>query len=345
MSAVPKAVLYHFPYSIWSAVARLAIEEKGYAAEEIDLKVVDLTKGENYDPTFLRLNPKATVPTLVVPLSNTLSEEVDSRYKAITESIAIVEFLDKSRSFLSKTHTTSAAPAPALTPATIAATSIAKTIISDILHSQEASPKRLTFNNARDAASLRQLAKDRQHVVRGRQAALKKNITEGESGAVQVSEKTKSFWAEKMLETEALLSVLEAAEKAEEDLSEAEKQARLAFFQTGRQAWEIDLPKVLIRLSKEMIGPYSLGDQFSIADLHLAAWFTRVAKLCGVSGSDDGKTAVEKIESYIGVGAFLARDYSADMTRRGEKVAKLGVFWESVKGRESWQKIYGAGVF
>lgn len=43
-------------------------------------------KGENYDPTFLRLNPKATVPTLIVPLSNTLSEEVDSRYKAITES-------------------------------------------------------------------------------------------------------------------------------------------------------------------------------------------------------------------------------------------------------------------
>jgi hypothetical protein len=48
--------------------------------------ILSAAKGENYDPTFLRLNPKATVPTLIVPLSNTLSEEVDSRYKAITES-------------------------------------------------------------------------------------------------------------------------------------------------------------------------------------------------------------------------------------------------------------------
>lgn len=61
-----------------------------------------LGKGENFDPTFLRLNPKgmsqvlcvdrqynpftATVPTLVVPLQKTLSEDVDSRYRAITDT-------------------------------------------------------------------------------------------------------------------------------------------------------------------------------------------------------------------------------------------------------------------
>jgi glutathione S-transferase len=43
-------------------------------------------KGENFDPTYLRLNPKATVPTLVVPLEKTLSGDVTSRFKAITET-------------------------------------------------------------------------------------------------------------------------------------------------------------------------------------------------------------------------------------------------------------------
>lgn len=345
MSALPKAVLYHYPVSIWSAVARLALEEKGYAPEEVDLKVVDIWKGENYDPTFLRINPKATVPTLVVPLSNTLSEEVDSRYKALTESTAIVEFLDKSRSFLSKTHTTSAAPAPALTPATVAATSIGKVIINDIVHSSEANPGLLRYNNARDEASLRQLAKEVLHIQQAKQSALKKYIAEGESGALQVSEKTKKFWADKLESVESALLVLEAAEKPQDSLSESEKQARASFLQTGKEAWETNLPKVLTRLSKEMIGPYALGDQFSIADLHLAAWFTRVAKICGATVSDDGKTVVDKIESYIGIGAFIPKDYSPDVTRRSEKVAKLAVFWDSLKGRGSWQKLYGEGLF
>lgn len=106
MTAIPKAVLYHYPGSVWSAVGNILLypsyrlfahcvqldwhckdaglrffwqilnvysEEKGYAPDEVDLRVVDLglycahyfysritifpAKGENYDPTFLRLNP------------------------------------------------------------------------------------------------------------------------------------------------------------------------------------------------------------------------------------------------------------------------------------------------
>lgn len=83
----------------------------------------------------------------------------------------------------------------------------------------------------------------------------------------------------------------------------------------------------------------------SIADLPLAAWFTRLALLCGAVVGDDGKTVVDKIESKVGIGAFLARDYSADAARRSEKVAKLGVFWDVLKTRPSFQKTYGAGLF
>ena len=59
-TGIPKAVLYYYPASIWSAsgvylppfnvpailtirfLVLLALEEKGYAPEEYDLKIVDL---------------------------------------------------------------------------------------------------------------------------------------------------------------------------------------------------------------------------------------------------------------------------------------------------------------
>jgi len=279
-------------------------------------------------------------------LSNTLSEDVDSRYKAITDSIPIVEFLDKSRSFLSKTHTTSNAPAPALTPATIAGATIAKTII-DIVHSAEAHPGVMRFNNARDDASLRVLAKGFLHVIQDKVGALKKLLAEAESGVIQASEKTKKFWENTLATLEPFLKVLGVAEKPLEELTETEKQERVAFCQVGKQAWEVNLPKVLASLSKEMVGPFALGDQFSTADLHLAAWFTRVAAHAGATTGDDGKTVVEKVEKLIGVGATVfPRDYSSsEQDRRGEKQAKLGVFWDALRERDSWQKIYGAGPF
>lgn len=62
-------------------------------------------KGENFEPTYLRLNPAGTsftihplctthsqrgvpgtVPTLVVPLDKTISPEIESRYKAIQDT-------------------------------------------------------------------------------------------------------------------------------------------------------------------------------------------------------------------------------------------------------------------
>jgi hypothetical protein len=86
MSNIPKAALYYSPISVWSAVTRLALEEKGYGDDEIDLRVVDIEKGENYDPTFLRLNATASVPALVVPYENSLTEDVAShRYKSLAD--------------------------------------------------------------------------------------------------------------------------------------------------------------------------------------------------------------------------------------------------------------------
>lgn len=53
--------LYHGRTSVCSVKARLALAEKGV---DFDSKLMTL-RGDQYDPTYMRLNPNAVVPTLV----------------------------------------------------------------------------------------------------------------------------------------------------------------------------------------------------------------------------------------------------------------------------------------
>ncbi|KAF5385320.1 hypothetical protein D9615_001504 [Tricholomella constricta] len=310
-SGIPKAVLYYSPVSVWSAAVLLTLEEKGYGADEIDRKQVDLTIGENYDPTFLRLNPKATVPTLVVPMQKTLTEDVESRYKALTETQPIIEFLDKSRSTISRTHTTSTAPAPALAPATIAFASKTKTII-DVIHSEDANPNHLAYTNARDDTALRTLASETLPALTGKQKSLARYITDAEQEKIHVSEKTKAFWRDKKAAVDVLLEVVENADKSEAELDTDAQAKRAEFYTEARHAWGVALKDVLIKVDNEHVGPYTLGDQFSIADLHLASWLARLVRLAGGAYVDDGDTAIGKLEAHIGGSFALAKDFPVE---------------------------------
>ncbi|KAF9535453.1 hypothetical protein CPB83DRAFT_888166 [Crepidotus variabilis] len=349
MPDLPKAALYYSPISVWSAVVQIAVEEKGYSPDELDFRIVDLAKGENFDPTFLRINPKATVPTLVVPYENALTEADDSRYKALTETKTIIEFLDKSRSALSHTHSTSTAPAPALTPATIAGANICKTIIDEVLHSNEANPNTLRYVNARDDATLRALAKDTLPNLLERQKALSSYLSQSEKGEIKVSDKVKKLWLEKLDATNVMVTVLVDAEKKVEELDEKAQANRIAFFKTAKQAWETNLGGMLTLLSKTMVGPFACGDQFSTADLHLTGWFTRIVKLVGGTASDDGNAVVKKLEDHIGGGFKLTKEHLTEQPRRDtpkpDKQARLAVFWDAVKERRSWKKIYMDGLY
>jgi len=277
----------------------------------------------------------------------------------------IVEFLDKSRSAISQTHSTSSAPAPALTPATIAASTTCRIIIDDILHANTANPNTLRYVNARDDASLLALAKEVLPSLQTRQATLVGYVTQAEKGEIRVSDKVKKLWAEKLEATNLILAVLLAAEKPESALDEQAKANRLAFFKTARQTWETNLGGMLTQLNKEMVGAYTLGaqlflclwtsfhpfvtgDQFSIADLHLAGWLTRIVKLAGGTASDDGNTIVKKLEDHIGVGFKLPRDFVADQAKRDggkDKQSKVAAFWDAVRERPSWRKVYAEGLF
>ena len=72
--------LYHHGSSVCAAKVRFTLAEKGLAW---DGHYLDILKGEQFDPGYLKLNPKAVVPTLVH----------DGR--VIVESTVICEYLDE----------------------------------------------------------------------------------------------------------------------------------------------------------------------------------------------------------------------------------------------------------
>ncbi|TFK46409.1 hypothetical protein OE88DRAFT_1707598 [Heliocybe sulcata] len=59
-----QATLYTFGMSVWAAVPELALAELGYTDEQVASKIVNLAEGENFKPSFLKLNYKGTLPTL-----------------------------------------------------------------------------------------------------------------------------------------------------------------------------------------------------------------------------------------------------------------------------------------
>jgi hypothetical protein len=156
---------------------------------------------------------------------------------------------------MSHTHTTSAAPAPVLSPATVAMSSTAKIIIA-LLHSAPASPELLFYFNARDLSTFRTVALSVTAFLKGRKDALERYLTEDESKEVRVSEKTKTFWLEKKSTTEDLLSAINDADKSD---SEPGRKACEVYFEKTKAAWEVGLALVLNKLCKEFVGPFALG--------------------------------------------------------------------------------------
>lgn len=280
---------------------------------------------------------------------------MESRYKAITDTEAIIAFLDKSRSIMSHTHTTSAAPAPALSPATVALSATAKSIIA-LVHSSPASPELLFYFNARDSTTLKTVSPSVSTFLKGRKTALERYLAENETNEISVSEKTKTFWQEKKNTTVELLVALDSADKSESDLSDEGKKARNEYFESTRAAWELGLALVLNKLSEELVGPFTLGEQISIVDVHVAAWLHELVTLSGGDARDKGIDAISKLEEHVGGGFALAKGAvpAAPATPRPSSnpitsgtatetatAAKLAVLWDVLSERPSWQKVFG----
>jgi hypothetical protein len=87
-----------------------------------------------------------------------------------------------------------------------------------------------------------------------------------------------------------------------------------------------------------------VGDQLSLVDLYLAAWITHLFNLAGApmpatqktpNGHEPpypGYTSLENcIRVHIGDQSFIL----------GRKLRR---FWEAIKERDSWGKVYGDGL-
>ena len=104
-----------------------------------------------------------------------------------------------------------------------------------------------------------------------------------------------------------------------------------------------------------LMGRIITGDQLCVADLHLAAWLARMASVAGASATDNGNTVVEKLEEHVGGGFSLPKDFSVAEARRraglpalnvapNERQSRFAAFWDAIKERPSWKKLYGEGL-
>lgn len=78
---------------MWASVPRLCFLEKGFSASDFEERTVNLLEAENFSPNYLRVNSNGSVPTLVVPLAETTGQEVDTKFRALVDSIEIADFI------------------------------------------------------------------------------------------------------------------------------------------------------------------------------------------------------------------------------------------------------------
>ncbi|EJT97784.1 hypothetical protein DACRYDRAFT_84120 [Dacryopinax primogenitus] len=312
---LPKAVLYSWPVSVWCSVPRLALVEKGYGSEEIIIKAVDISKGDQFSTAFLRLNPHGTVPTLVVPLERSLGPDEESQFRALRDSVTITDFIDSSRSPLSKTNTTSSAPAPSLSPATIEGSNISKAIIS-LLHDSKGADPNFLKRSARTPAELQAGKAVNTALFANRQEAIEASLSEQPEG---VTSKLRTFLEGRSESNKVSLDIWSKG---------AESVHAKEFMESSKTLWEVTLPDTFKKLDELIIGPFCLGDQLSVADLHLAAWLARAVSVCGGTAKAED---VEKVEEKIGLQEF----------KIGQKVK---MFWAAMIVRPSFKAVYPGGV-
>jgi len=356
-SDTPKAILYSFPPSIWASAVLLALEEKGFGKDEIDIKTVNLVKGENFDPAYLRINPNGTVPTLVVPLEKTLSApDVGVKYKALTETKKIIEFLDKSRTVISKTKTTSHAPAPALTPVSVELSNLNNDIIA-LLHSQPAdpnflklasgtlsssSPSDLAVSTSPDIAISKFMFSNRVNALKTHIETLSSSDSPDSESLNPASQKTIDFLKLKLAVNSQLYGVFHGFPTTQAEHYDAAVAAAQPFFQSARAAWSVHLPSILDDLNSKIIGPLALGDQASLADLHLMAWLARVVSSAGGKNEKEGvKNVEEKVNWVRKQDATKEEGVEVKEWKVGEKIVE---YWETILERKSFLEVYRDGL-
>ncbi|KAM0787382.1 hypothetical protein ACM66B_003467 [Microbotryomycetes sp. NB124-2] len=281
MSSDVKAHLYWFPGSVWASVPLLTAAEKGYGDDVLEKRVVNLVKGENFSPAFLKISPKGTVPALVAPFEHTVTPEVPTKFKALADSVEIAKFLDESTLSPSAQHT-----APKLSPATVQGSTDVKYFV-ELVHKADApDPNFLLLSLRNDEERQAKNANLPGNFLRGRQEALERY--QNEDGAAAF----KSFYETKIKENGGLLAIYEGKADAS------------GFYKTSQEAWK-NLSKLVTVLESKLKAQYLVGDQISLADVHVGAYFARILAVAGAENIAEvsNGSAINKLNAQLVDGA------------------------------------------
>ncbi|KAK4049035.1 hypothetical protein OIV83_004396 [Microbotryomycetes sp. JL201] len=301
-----------FPGSVWASVPLLTAAEKGYTDDVLEKRIVDLAVAYNgLDVTKLFNGPTGTVPALVAPFEHTVNPEVPTKFKSLADSVEIAKFLDESTLSPASSHS-----APKLSPATVQGSTDEKYFI-ELVHKPDApDPNFLLLSLRNDEERKGKNANLPGNFLRGRQTALEqyqKETKDSGSAAFQ------SFYENKIKENGGLLAIYEGKADA------------AGFYKLSQDAWA-NLSKLVTLLESKLAAQYLVGDQLSLADIHVGAYFARIFAVAGaekVSEVTDG-TAVNKLNAQL---------------VNGVKVGpKLEQYLKTLFERQSFQQTYAENM-
>ncbi|KAI9487196.1 MAG: hypothetical protein EXX96DRAFT_552183 [Benjaminiella poitrasii] len=81
----PQLTLYTFKLSLWAGAPRLAINELDIP--NVKMVEVDLSKAENFSPSYLKINPNHTVPALEI--------DKEGKKEYLDDTKSVIEYLDR----------------------------------------------------------------------------------------------------------------------------------------------------------------------------------------------------------------------------------------------------------
>ncbi len=206
-----------------------------------------------------------------------------TKFRAINDTKAILEFLDKSRSqntIAPIDEATPAAPAPILAPATIEGKATSDEIIK-LVHDPSVDPNFLLLG-ARNEAELNAAKSGLPGTfVANRNTALLQHQKDLENGSASVAfdgsanpkssaihENLKKWYADKLTSQSLLTNAY----------VHGDKDAIAQLVQLTNATWKAT-GETVAKLETLVQGPFALGDQISLADLHLVPWLARIGAI------------------------------------------------------------------
>lgn len=329
--SIPKAILYFFDKSIWVSVPELGLIEKGYTSNDYDHKVVDLMKGENFNPDFLKLNPTGTIPVFVAPL-NIPEGNQQPEYKILTQSTDILEYVDTTWKPLNRA--TNEKPLPSLSPETASLKAESDQLIT-LLHEDVHDPNFLLLGCINNDQIKERGAKDsmmRQY-VENRINALKHNLVTYPS-----AEKTiKDFWQSKLQTEQKTLDIL---------LMKAPQADVEAFFNRTRVSWKssVSLLGQFVDTITTNKGDFILGQKVTLVDIQLAPWLARFLLILGYTTPPPSSLTGIELQQRLEKVLKLIPGYELDQNRLEKTCIGLEKYWNAWSRRESFKKVYADGL-